>query len=182
MSRSILSCAACSRRAVRAFGIPQHGAPVTALPFRSARSFTIEAATPTPTPTPSTSTSNPITSADAPRTLEDLGPEDLSIAKGKAQQRLERAVNKHLERLDDPWNIGKYVEQALERGAFDEALLLVQKASRAKQVVVAWNHLIDYQLKQDRIKDAVKLFNEVRKSTQRCERPTDASRLTCSNR
>lgn len=62
---------------------------------------------------------------------------------------------------EDPWHIAKYVEDALKRDAYDEALLLVQKASRKAQITVAWNHLIDYQIQRDRIKEAVKLLNDV---------------------
>lgn len=64
---------------------------------------------------------------------------------------------------DDPWAVGQYVEKALARDAFDEALLLVQKASAGdQQVVVAWNHLIDYQFNKQQLKRAIKLYNDVR--------------------
>lgn len=119
----------------------------TALPFRPSRSYAVEA--------------GPKATLDAPRELEAVHPADSTVAKEAAKRRLKRAVNEHLDRMDDPWTIGKYVEKALARGAFEEALLLVEKASRNQQLVVSWNHLIDYQLTQDRIKDAIKLYNDV---------------------
>jgi hypothetical protein len=97
---------------------------------------------------------------DAPRSV-DPKPADLALLSKKDQDRLRRSVDKQLSLMDDPYHIAQYVEQALQRNAFDEALLLVQKASKDKKVVVAWNHLIDHQLNNDKLKNAIKLYNDV---------------------
>lgn len=109
------------------------------------------------------SKAEPSASADAPRDLEsatsDAAAED--ARRLKRSQGLNRAVYAHLRRMDDPWTIGKYVEKALERGAFEEAQIVVEKASRQHQLTVSWNYLIAHLLKMDRIRDAVKLYNDV---------------------
>lgn len=147
MTRGILSCGACARQVVRVFNAVQSPMAATALPFRPARHYADEAAL---RPT-----------SDAPQDLEAANAPESTIAKEAARRRLERAVNLHLDRLDDPWTIGKYVEKALARGAFEEAYRLVEKASKKHQLIVSWNYLIDHQLKQDKIKDAIKLYNDV---------------------
>lgn len=99
---------------------------------------------------------------DTPRELKEL-PTTPSIAQKRAAERLGNIVDQQMRYLrgKDPYKIGQYVEQALRRNAFDEALLLVQKVGRGQQVVVAWNLLIDYQFGKQRIKEAMKLFNDV---------------------
>lgn len=101
---------------------------------------------------------------DAPRKLDsEAETTDPELAEKRARVRLETIVRKHLRHMsDDPWTVGQYVEKALARDAFDEALLLVQKASRGGQMVVAWNHLIDYQMNKQQARRALKIFNDVR--------------------
>lgn len=70
-------------------------------------------------------------------------------------------VKKHLEYLDNNYKIAEHVERTLERGDYDEALLLVREASRKGDVVVSWNHLIGYLMRNQRLHAAVKLYNEV---------------------
>jgi pentatricopeptide repeat protein len=96
---------------------------------------------------------------DTPQNLEDV-----DVSKSQHTKRLNKAVNAHLDRMnDDPYTIGKYVERALARGAFEEAHLLVVKATSRMdhQLTVSWNALIDHMLKKDRIKDAIKIYNDV---------------------
>lgn len=70
-------------------------------------------------------------------------------------------VKKHLEYLDNNFKIAEHVERTLERGDYDEALLLVREASRKGDVVVSWNHLIGYLMRNQRLHAAVKIYNEV---------------------
>ncbi|KAK5988823.1 Pentatricopeptide repeat-containing protein [Cladobotryum mycophilum] len=107
----------------------------------------------------------PTTPTDAPQSL-DAKFDDSAMLERKNRERLERIVKKHLDLMEDPWHIAQYVEQTLKRDRFDEALLLTQKASNDAQVVVAWNHLINYQLNKDRLKPAIKLYNEMKKRGQ----------------
>ena len=97
---------------------------------------------------------------DAPRSLQ-VDPEDATVTEKKEKAKLQRAVNKQLTYIDDPWKIAQHIEQTLAKDRFDEALLLTQKASKDRQVVVAWNHLIGYQLEKQQLKTAIRLYNEV---------------------
>ncbi|KAG6039973.1 hypothetical protein E4U41_001765 [Claviceps citrina] len=78
----------------------------------------------------------------------------------KQRYKLLRAVKKHMEHMNDPWTIAQHVEQTLLKDRFDEALLLTEQCSKDRQVVVAWNHLIGYQLERQQLRPAIKLFNE----------------------
>ena len=98
---------------------------------------------------------------------EELGYENIIPKGGKFQEekyekKLEAAVRKRLELFPDPYHIAQHVTAALEKGSFDEALLMTRLASRKAKVEVSWNHLIDYQLKNKRLVAAIKLYNEVR--------------------
>jgi pentatricopeptide repeat protein len=93
-----------------------------------------------------------------------------SLGKQKYEQKLEATVRKQLEHFTDPFHIANYVATALQKGRFDEALLLARRASRNKKVEVTWNHLIDYQMKNRRLHAAVKLYNEVRTWLSCCSR------------
>lgn len=102
-----------------------------------------------------------LTSTAEATLADEVDDGDASIAAKKQAAKLERAVNKQLEYLEDPWKIGNYVEDALSDNRFDEALLLTQKASKDQQVVVSWNHLIGYSLEQQQVRKAIRIYNEV---------------------
>ncbi|PHH79350.1 hypothetical protein CDD80_5018 [Ophiocordyceps camponoti-rufipedis] len=80
--------------------------------------------------------------------------------------RLQRIVQRHLSHMQDPWKIAQYVQATLDKDRFDEALLLVQTASRDRAVEVSWNLLISYQIKKKQLKRAIQLFNEMKKRGQ----------------
>jgi pentatricopeptide repeat protein len=90
---------------------------------------------------------------------EDEGNSNSTNSRDKA---IRWKVKKHLEYLDNNYKIAEHVERTLERGDFDEALLLVREASRKGDVTVSWNHLIGYLMRNQRLHAAVKLYNEVR--------------------
>ncbi|KAK1750652.1 hypothetical protein QBC47DRAFT_393162 [Echria macrotheca] len=84
----------------------------------------------------------------------------------KRAKRLEFAVNKDLQYLKNNFKIAEHVLKKLGSGNFEEALLLTRKASRNQSVVVSWNHLIDFLMKQQRLSAAIKLYNEMKKRAQ----------------
>ncbi|KAL5877733.1 hypothetical protein ACKVWC_006879 [Pyricularia oryzae] len=81
---------------------------------------------------------------------------------------LDYAVRRHLEFLgDDRFKIAKHVSTTLQRDAFDEALHLVRKISRAdRDYMVSWNHLISHLFEKQRLNAAIKLYNEAKKRGQ----------------
>jgi pentatricopeptide repeat protein len=62
--------------------------------------------------------------------------------------------------------IAQHVRRTLDKGKFEEALQLTRRAGRDTKVTVSWNHLIDYQMEQQRLHAAVKLYNEMKKRGQ----------------
>ncbi|ROT42792.1 hypothetical protein SODALDRAFT_326956 [Sodiomyces alkalinus F11] len=87
----------------------------------------------------------------------------------KTSRKLRHAVKKHLEHMHNSFTIAKHVERTLRKNPerFEETLLLVQTASKDHGCTVAWNHLIDHQLQSQRLRAAVRLFNDMKKRSQR---------------
>ncbi len=78
----------------------------------------------------------------------------------------EWAARKQLQYLQNPYNIAQYVTTALQKGSYEEAILVTRKASNDKNVTVSWNLLIDHQCRQKKIHAGLKLFNEMKKRGQ----------------
>ncbi|KAK8114806.1 pentatricopeptide repeat protein [Apiospora kogelbergensis] len=82
-------------------------------------------------------------------------------------KKMQRAVNHRLALMDDPYHIAKDVLLTLAKDRYDEAKFMVAKASgKKKNLTVSWNHLIDYQMRHQRLNGAIKLFNEMKKLFQ----------------
>ncbi|KAK3296279.1 uncharacterized protein B0H64DRAFT_322754 [Chaetomium fimeti] len=82
------------------------------------------------------------------------------------ERKLASNIKRHLSLTPDPYHIAQSVAGMLEKERFDEALMMARMASRNNKVEVSWNHLIDYQLKNQRLHAAVKLYNEMKKRAQ----------------
>ncbi|KPM46178.1 hypothetical protein AK830_g334 [Neonectria ditissima] len=179
MAESILSCSASLRRAVQQ--LPPQRVVLERTALLQTRSLLhqtqprFSSTTPpvdnSPVANPSVASPSQVTAsikAEAPQNLDvnAVDPEEPSVAAKKAKEKLERAVKKNLPYLEDPWKLGQYVNDALAKDRYDEALLLTQKASAKDQVVVSWNHLINYQLEKQQLRNAVKLYNEMKKRAQ----------------
>jgi hypothetical protein len=148
MAGSLGTCAACLRRALQAS--TRRTTILPAAPLQTGRRY-------------ASSVASAITErTDAPRSLI-LEPVDSEVSKKKNQERLERIVKKELAHMntDDPWKIAQYVENALATDRFEEALLLTKTAGKDRQLVVAWNHLIGYLLGKQKLREAIKLYNDV---------------------
>ncbi|KAF9777178.1 hypothetical protein IL306_004542 [Fusarium sp. DS 682] len=175
MTDRLLHGGACLRRALQL--VPRQrleirsGVALQAHSFQHAqRVFNSTATTPTTEATTAAQDVSSIAAAikkDAPKSLDATEPADEGISKKKEMLKMERAVNKELQYLNnDPWKVTEYVKKALKRGKFEEAHLLVQKGSKDMQLVVPWNLLMDYLLDQQQVKRAIKLFNEMKKRAQ----------------
>lgn len=99
---------------------------------------------------------------------EDLDAEEEAqdFKSGASEKQLNFVVRKHLQYLKEPFEIGNHVRATLDKGRWDEALLLVRRASVNTKVEVSWNYLIDYQLKEGQLNAAIKLYNEMKKRGQ----------------
>lgn len=95
------------------------------------------------------------------KTKGALGHGNRAAEKQKALEKLKRATRKELQYTTDPYHIAENVANKLEEKNFEKALMLTREASKDKQVVVSWNHLIAYELKNQKLGSAIKLYNEV---------------------
>lgn len=79
---------------------------------------------------------------------------------------LEKAIKKELVYLKDPLKHADHVRQTLRANQFDKALAMCRISSKEMQVIVSWNHTIDYLLKRRELKFALKIYNEMKKRAQ----------------
>ncbi|KAI1425969.1 hypothetical protein F5Y12DRAFT_315094 [Xylaria sp. FL1777] len=108
---------------------------------------------------PSADTANPIVATrptDESR-VQKVPPASRSIA---------WAARKELEYLADPLHIANRVRLALDKDNFGLAVVITRQASSTSSVTVSWNHLIDYELRNGRIRGALRFYNEMKKRAQ----------------
>ncbi|CCC11487.1 unnamed protein product [Sordaria macrospora k-hell] len=117
----------------------------------------------------------PKTAADPSVTLDLEVPEGEEDGEKKGKKRdlseeqrkkLERNAALQLKHFKDPFHIEKQVKLTLDKGKYEEALVLTRKASKSAKVQVSWNHLIDYHMKNKRLSAAIKIYNEMKKRAQ----------------
>lgn len=63
--------------------------------------------------------------------------------------------------LRDPHSLAEYVKSLLLKDDFEKAAALTKLGSRAKSVIVAWNHLIDSDIYAGRVTRAFATYNDV---------------------
>ncbi|PSS03786.1 hypothetical protein BD289DRAFT_478275 [Coniella lustricola] len=103
---------------------------------------------------------------DSQRTTDSSNFERTAYSTSKSNEKLQWATKKELHWTKDPYHIAQNVAKKLQENDFDKALLLTQQASKDKQVVVSWNHLIEYQFKNQKLHAAIKLYNDMKKRFQ----------------
>ncbi|KAF2834927.1 hypothetical protein M501DRAFT_1008886 [Patellaria atrata CBS 101060] len=78
----------------------------------------------------------------------------------------ERRAMMELRYLPDPLALAEHVRKTLKAGDEAKAIALVHMANKQGGCIVSWNHLMDYQMSQGRIKGAFKTYNEMKKRGQ----------------
>ncbi|KAJ5024864.1 PPR repeat family-domain-containing protein, partial [Bipolaris maydis] len=73
---------------------------------------------------------------------------------------------RELRHLQDPLDLAAFVKQELGKDRVEEMLQLVRMASHSMQCIVSWNHIIDHLLAKERIKDALRVYNDMKKRAQ----------------
>lgn len=96
----------------------------------------------------------------------------------KNAEKLKWAARKELQHTTDPFHIADRVLSMLKNKDFEKALTLTREASKHKQVVVSWNHLIEHQFDAQSLHAAVKLYGEVSRPPPAPLSPPVASSLT----
>lgn len=71
-----------------------------------------------------------------------------------------------LRHLQDPLELATFVKRELAKGKATEMLQLVRMASHSMECIVSWNHIIDHYLAKERVNDALKVYNEMKKRAQ----------------
>ncbi|CBX99870.1 hypothetical protein IAQ61_002902 [Plenodomus lingam] len=93
--------------------------------------------------------------------LARLGPRDPRIPEKDWNRR-----KRELRYLQDPLELATFVSKELRKDRVEEMLQLVIMASHSMECIVSWNHIIDYYLSKERIKDAIKVYNDMKKRAQ----------------
>ncbi|OJD21092.1 hypothetical protein ACJ73_07569 [Blastomyces percursus] len=103
----------------------------------------------------------------------DLGEDSKVAADGKSQPGEKRiwrptvskkAIDIELEWVRDRVALSNRVKQILKKGDFEKAVTLVRTAqSRGYDCIVAWNELLDHEMKNDKPVAAFKLYNDIKK-------------------
>ncbi|KAF2133325.1 pentatricopeptide repeat protein-like protein [Dothidotthia symphoricarpi CBS 119687] len=68
--------------------------------------------------------------------------------------------------LKDPLELATFVKNELGKGRVTEMLQLTRMASHSMMCIVSWNHIIDHYLANERVNDALKVYNEMKKRAQ----------------
>ncbi|KAF1842417.1 uncharacterized protein K460DRAFT_346241 [Cucurbitaria berberidis CBS 394.84] len=93
--------------------------------------------------------------------LSRLSKRDPSLSVSEWERR-----KKELRYLQDPVELAGFVRKELGKDKVTEMVQLVRMASQSMQCVVSWNHIIDHYLAKERVNDALKVYNEMKKRAQ----------------
>jgi len=94
------------------------------------------------------------------------GEGQLTTPRGKARDedtiRQERFLRTELQYITHPAALADHVESLLKSNDYEKALAMTRLSSRGASNTVSWNYLIDWNMKNEKRKGAVEVYNEVR--------------------
>jgi pentatricopeptide repeat protein len=93
---------------------------------------------------------------DSPN-LAKLGRRDPAVSEQDWNNR-----KRELRHLQDPLELANFVKAQLRKGKGAEMWQLVRMASHSMECIVSWNHIIDHFLAEERVGEALKVYNDVR--------------------
>ncbi|KAJ4350747.1 hypothetical protein N0V95_004479 [Ascochyta clinopodiicola] len=73
---------------------------------------------------------------------------------------------RELRYLQDPLELADFVRAQLKKDKVEEMKQLVQMASHSMSCIVSWNHIIDHYLAKEKVTDALKVYNDMKKRAQ----------------
>lgn len=102
---------------------------------------------------------------------DDFGDGDsVDTADATAEKRLarkgEKALRTELQYLSDPLKLAEHVHYTLRCRKPEKALNLCRLASKERQVIVSWNHCVDWYMTNNQPDEAIKIYNEMKKRAQ----------------
>ena len=77
-----------------------------------------------------------------------------------------KALTKELRYLGDPLKLAEHVHYTLRSNKPEKALDLCRLASKDGEIVVSWNHIVDWHMSKGKVDDAIKIYNEMKKRAQ----------------
>lgn len=77
-----------------------------------------------------------------------------------------KALRTELKYLSDPLKLAEHVRYTLRCNKPEKALDLCRLASKQQEVIVSWNHCIDWHMSHNKIDEAIKIYNEMKKRAQ----------------
>ncbi|KAK3724142.1 hypothetical protein LTR37_001264 [Vermiconidia calcicola] len=78
----------------------------------------------------------------------------------------EKAFKIELKYLTDTFKLAEHVQYTLRCEKPEKALDLCRLASKKQEVIVSWNHCIDWHIQRGKVDDAMKIYNEMKKRAQ----------------
>ncbi|KAL6706594.1 hypothetical protein ACN47E_005350 [Coniothyrium glycines] len=100
-------------------------------------------------------------SGDQTPSLAKLGSRDASVSGYDWNRR-----KKELRYIQDPLELARFVKQELKKDKVSEMVQLVNMASHSMECIVSYNHIIDHLLATRKVKEALKLYNDMKKRGQ----------------
>ena len=77
-----------------------------------------------------------------------------------------KALQIELRYLSDPVKLADHVHYTLRCEKPDKALDLCRLASKKQEVIVSWNHCVDWYMARGRVNEALRIYNEMKKRAQ----------------
>ena len=103
--------------------------------------------------------------------------DDDDVALEKERREKDWAIKQETKFLRDPLKLSTNTLQLLKRGNKDRALEIVKAISKYGSYVVAWNHLIDYEMSQKRVNSAMEIYNDVCWSFPAARQPANSNQM-----
>jgi len=89
----------------------------------------------------------------------------LTTSRGKARDedtiRQERFLRTELRYITHPAALADHVEDLLKKNDYEKALAMTRLSSRGASNTVSWNYMIDWNMKNEKRKGAIEVYNEV---------------------
>ena len=97
---------------------------------------------------------------------EDGGGEDGNKQLKGLSLQDKKNLNLELKWLSDPLKLAEHVHYTLRDNKPEKALDLCRLASKKQEVIVSWNHVVDWHMSKGKVDQAIKIYNEMKKRAQ----------------
>ncbi|KAF7197612.1 Pentatricopeptide repeat-containing protein 2, mitochondrial [Pseudocercospora fuligena] len=166
----MLECRACVLRSIRAIAGDAYGSISTSILQRPLVLTPQLANRPAPRRLATAAAESNAVEQDALSSLEPVPQPTTDIIRSKRRGPItvsnEKALRKELIHLKDRVKFADHVHYILRDNKPEKALDLCRLGSREMQCTVAWNHVIAWNLENGKVKQALEIYNEMKKRAQ----------------